>query len=107
MEEERYPDPTSMPQHIDEGETRYQQEEESYDVNKEWTEAIVNEEDHGELIENFDIINENTEEVVYEVDNEQQLELQDELEEGTNEIQIEPSDTLASDIANEGIETDV
>ena len=106
MEEERYPDPMSMPQHIDEGETKSQQEEESYEVNKEWTEAIVREEDHGELIENFDIINENTEEV-YEEDDEQQMELQDELEKRTNEIQIEPSDVLTSDIVNEGTETGV
>ena len=59
MDEERYPDPMSILQHIDEGETRYQQEEESYEVNEEQTEAIVSEEDHGELIENFNI-NENT-----------------------------------------------
>ena len=59
-----------------------------------------------ELKENFDIINENTEEV-YEENDEQQLELQDELEKRTNQIQIEPSDILTSDIANEGTETDV
>ena len=39
MEEERYPDPMPMLQHIDEGETRYQQEEESYEVNEEQTRA--------------------------------------------------------------------
>ena len=105
MDEERYLDPTSMPQHIDEGETRYQQEEGRYEVNEEWTEAIVREEEYGEL-EKDDIIIENTEEV-YEVDDEQQMELQDELEKGTNQIQIEPSDILTSDIVNEGTETDV
>ena len=74
-------------------------------VNDSIKKEVYGEEDE-QLQDELEIRNENTEEV-YEVDDEQQLELQDELEKGTNEIQIEPSDTLTSDIVNEGTETDV